>query len=156
MFANLKCLGLQTLVPLFFLNMCVTILGTKILRSSQKTFFLMMTKLLNLELRSSLKNVFKKLFRSLHSAGTLKKNNIPSKYLHQSLSPSSTVHLHFPPNPDLLSMSWLSFHGCPAVAVLWWLSCPIQSSPVQSSPVQSSPVQSNPVLPCSVCPLQPV
>jgi hypothetical protein len=33
----------------------------------------MMTKLLNLELRSSLKNVFKKLFRSLHSAGTLKK-----------------------------------------------------------------------------------
>ncbi len=35
MFANLKCLGLQTLVPLFFKNMCVTILGTKILRSSQ-------------------------------------------------------------------------------------------------------------------------
>jgi hypothetical protein len=32
-----------------------------------------MTKLLNLELRSSVKHVFKKIFRSPHSAGAFKK-----------------------------------------------------------------------------------
>jgi hypothetical protein len=57
----------------------------------------------------------------------------------KALSPA--VNLYFPPNPVLTVMSmavlpWLSFHGCPTMAV------------------QSHPVQPSPALPCSLSPVQ--
>ncbi len=73
MFANLKCLGLQTLVPLKKKKYGCDNLRDKDHKIVTVNIFKMMTKLLSQQVRSPLKNVFKNKLRSQHSDEALKK-----------------------------------------------------------------------------------